>query len=318
VILATGGWQDRMVDCHNPTTVPHQRPEEYTPMVRLLRKRLDHPDEVRSFPHGRVEIFEIGDNIVGRTLYEPGWRWSADVRPIAGTDLCMYHHLGYCLTGVLHVVLEDGTSLEIGPEEAFEIPPGHDAWVVGGEPWITVDFAGMRSFARPVAGSGERILSTILFTDIVDSTATAIQLGDAAWAELLARHNERGRFELDRFRGREIDTTGDGFLALFDSSERAVRCAAGMCEAARGLGIEVRAGIHTGEVEMVPGNVRGVAVHLAARVMALAGPGEVLVSWTTHDLLAGSDLAFDDRGLHELKGVAGARLVYALATGQEA
>ena len=282
-------------------------------MVRLLRKRLDTPDEIRSFPHGRVEIFEIGDNVVGRTVYEPGWRWSVDVKGIAGTDLCMYHHLGYCLLGLLHVVLEDGTSLEIGAEEAFEIPPGHDAWVIGDEPWITVDFAGMRSFARPSVGTGERILSTILFTDIVDSTAMAVRLGDAKWRELLSHHNELGRYELDRFRGREIDTTGDGFLALFDGAERAVRAAAGICRAAGDLGIQIRAGVHTGEVELVPGNVRGVAVHMAARVMALAGPSEVLVSGTTHDLLAGSDLVFEDRGLHELKGITGARQVYALA-----
>ena len=282
-------------------------------MVRLLRKRLDTPDEIRSFPHGRVEIFEIGDNVVGRTVYEPGWRWSVDVKGIAGTDLCMYHHLGYCLVGLLHVVLEDGTSLEIGAEEAFEIPPGHDAWVIGDEPWITVDFAGMRSFARPSVGTGERILSTILFTDIVDSTAMAVRLGDAKWRELLSHHNELGRYELDRFRGREIDTTGDGFLALFDGAERAVRAAAGICRAAGDLGIQIRAGVHTGEVELVPGNVRGVAVHMAARVMALAGPSEVLVSGTTHDLLAGSDLVFEDRGLHELKGITGARQVYALA-----
>ena len=282
-------------------------------MVRLLRKRLDNPDEVRSFPHGRVEIFEIDDNIVGKTVYEPGWQWSTDVKSIAGTDLCMYHHLGYCLVGLLHVVLEDGTSLEIGAGEAFEIPPGHDAWVIGDEPWITVDFAGMRSFARPVMGTGERILSTILFTDIVDSTALAVRLGDGAWRELLSHHNELGRYELDRFRGREIDTTGDGFLALFDSSERAVRAAAGICVAARSLGIEIRAGVHTGEVELVPGNVRGVAVHLAARVMALAGSSEVLISGTTHDLLAGSSLIFEDRGLHELKGITGARQIFALA-----
>ncbi len=282
-------------------------------MVRLLGKRLDSPDEVRSLPHGRVEIFEIGDVIVGRSLFEPGWRWSTDVRPIAGTDLCMYHHLGYVLSGTLHVVLEDGTSLDIGPREAFEIPPGHDAWVVGDEPWDSVDFAGMRAFARPVVGSGERILSTILFTDIVDSTATAERLGDARWRELLSQHNERCRFELDRFRGREIDTTGDGFLALFDGSERAVRCAVAMCMAAQGLSLSVRAGVHTGEVELVPGNVRGLAVHTAARIMALAGPAEVLVSATTRDLLAGTGLRFEDRGLHELKGLSGARQVFAVA-----
>ncbi len=282
-------------------------------MVRLLRKHLDAPDEVRRFPNGRVEIFVIGDNIVGKTVYEPGWRWSTDVRPIAGTDLCMYHHLGYCLGGVLRCVLEDGTSLEIGAGEAFEIPPAHDAWVTGDEPWVSVDFAGMRSFARPIVGNGERILSTILFTDIVDSTAIAVRLGDAAWREVLSRHNEKGRFELDRFRGREIDTTGDGFLALFDSSERAVRAAAGISAAVSDLGLAIRAGVHTGEVELVPGNVRGVAVHMAARVMALAGPGQVLVSGTTYELLAGSSLVFEDLGRHELKGITGARTIYALA-----
>ena len=284
-------------------------------MVRLSTKRLDKPDETRSFTNGRVEIFEIGDVVIGRTVYEPGWRWSVDVGPIAGTELCMYHHLGYVLSGVLHVVLEDGTSLDIGPHEAFEIPPGHEAWVLGDEPWISVDFAGMRSFGRPIIGSGQRILASILFTDIVDSTATAVRLGDSAWRELLARHNERGRFELDRFRGREIDTTGDGFLALFDSSERAVRCAAGMCQGAGELGLTIRAGVHTGEVELVPGNVRGVAVHMAARIMALADGGQVLVSGTTYELVAGSGLTFEDRGEHELKGLTGARRVYALTGG---
>lgn len=287
-------------------------------MVRLLRKHLDSPDEVRSFPNGRVEIFAIGDNIVGKTVYDPGWRWSTDVKAIAGTDLCMYHHLGYCLGGVLHCVLEDGTSLQISAGEAFEIPPAHDAWVVGAEPWIAVDFAGMRSFARPMVGNGERVLSTILFTDIVDSTAMAVRLGDAAWRELLSRHNEKGRYELDRFRGREIDTTGDGFLALFDSSERAVRAAASICLAARDLGLQIRAGIHTGEVELVPGNVRGVAVHMAARVMALAGPDEVFVSGTTYELLAGTDLLFESRGSHDLKGISGARQIYALSTSPSA
>jgi class 3 adenylate cyclase len=281
-------------------------------MVRPQHRRLESPAEVRTFPFGHVEIYEIGDAVVGKQVFEPGWRWSESVGLIAGTRLCEYHHQGYSFSGTAHIELEDGSSFDIGPNEAYEIPPGHDAWVVGEDAWVAIDWAGMRSFARPVVGSGERILSTILFTDIVESTATAERLGDAAWRELLARHNERGRYELDRFRGREIDTTGDGFLALFDSSERAVRAAAGICLAAKTVGLQTRAGVHTGEVELVPGDVRGVAVHIAARIMGLAGPGEVLVSGTTHDLLAGSGLAFEDRGSHELKGISGARLVYAL------
>jgi class 3 adenylate cyclase len=282
------------------------------PMVRPQHRRLESPAEVREFPLGRVEIYEIGDAVVGRQIFEPGWRWSESVGLIAGTRLCEYHHQGYSFQGNARIELEDGSSFEIGPNEAYEIPPGHDAWVVGDDAWIAIDWAGMRSFARPTIGSGERVLSTILFTDIVDSTATAVQLGDAAWRELLAQHNERGRSELDRFRGREIDTTGDGFLALFDSSERAVRAAAAICLAAKAMGIQTRAGVHTGEVELVPGDVRGVAVHMAARIMALAGPSEVLVSGTTHELLAGSGLTFEDRGLHELKGISGARQVFAL------
>jgi len=287
-------------------------------MVRPQHRRLESPAETREFPFGRVEIYEIGDAIVGKQVFEPGWRWSQSVGPIAGTSTCEYHHMGYSMQGRAPIALDDGSSYEIGPNEAYEIPPGHDAWVVGDDAWIAIDWAGMRSFARPVVGSGERILLTILFTDIVDSTAAAERLGDAAWRDLLGHYYERGRSELDRYRGREIDTTGDGFLALFDSSERAVRAGAAICRAATAIGIQTRAGVHTGEVELVPGNVRGVAVHLAARIMALAGPSEVLVSGTTHDLVAGSGLTFEDRGTHELKGITGARQVFALTAADAA
>jgi class 3 adenylate cyclase len=282
-------------------------------MVRPQHRRLEDPVEVRQFPFGRVEIYEIGDAVVGRQIFEPGWRWSEHVGPIAGTRLCEYHHMGYSFQGNVRITLEDGSSYEIQAGEAYEIPPGHDAIVLGDKAWIALDWAGMRSFARPLVGSGERILSNILFTDIVDSTATAERVGDAAWRDLLGQYYERGRYELDRFRGREIDTTGDGFLALFDGSERAIRAAANICLTAKAIGVPTRAGIHTGEVELVPGNVRGVAVHMAARIMALAGPGEVLISGTTHDLVAGSGLVFEDRGVHELKGISGPRQVFALA-----
>jgi class 3 adenylate cyclase len=281
-------------------------------MVRLQRKDIGQPDEVRPFPRGRVEIFELDDVVVGRTVFEPGWHWAEDVKPIAGTELCEYHHLGYVVGGTFHVVMADGTSLDIGANTAFEIPPGHDAWVVGDEPWITIDFAGMRSFGRSVLGSGERIVATLLLTDIVDSTAMAERVGDGAWRELLAQHNERIRFQLDRFRGREVATTGDGFLARFDGAARAIQCAAAMGDGVADLGLQIRAGVHTGEVEMIAGNLRGLAVHATARIMALAGPSEVLVSSTTHDLVAGSGLTFAFRGDFELKGLSGSRGVYAL------
>ena len=291
---------------------PHGLGEELT-MARLQRKKLDKPDEVRPYAaRGRTDIFQLDDTVVGRMVNEPGWRWSVDVRPAVGTDRCQYHHVGYVLSGLLHVELEDGSELEIGPDSVFEIPAGHDAWTVGDEPWVALDFAGARAYARPVIGSGERILVTLLFTDIVESTATLERIGDAAWRELLSAHYGQMQTELDRYRGREIQSTGDGLLAVFDGSARAVSCAEAMVSASHELGLSIRAGLHTGEVEVVPGSVRGVAVHTAARIMALAGRDEVFVSGTTYELLAGSGLSFESRGRHELKGLAGDREVYAL------
>jgi len=157
-----------------------------------------------------------------------------------------------------------------------------------------------------------RVLATVLFTDLVGSTEKAQELGDAAWAGLLASHNEAVRRELMRFSGEEIDTAGDGFLALFDGPARAIRCALATRDGLRLLGLEVRAGVHTGEVERRPGDKpRGIAVHVGARIMSLAGASDVLVSSTTRDLVAGSGLEFEDRGEHELKGIEGTRRVFA-------
>lgn len=270
------------------------------------------PDEVRSFNNGRIELYSLDDIDIGRTVFQPGWRWSNDVKPIAGTAFCEYHHVGIVLSGTLHVEMEDGLSLEIQADSAYEIPPGHDAWVVGDEDWVTIDFAGMRSYARTAVGGGDRSLASILFTDIVDSTATAERLGDAGWRALVREHNERLQLELDRYSGRLVKATGDGILAVFDSAERAVRCAAAASASAAAIGIAIRAGVHSGEIERVPGDIRGLAVHATARVMSLAGAGEVLVSGTTHDLLAGSGLDFDDRGNVELKGLTGPRPIFAL------
>jgi pimeloyl-ACP methyl ester carboxylesterase len=157
----------------------------------------------------------------------------------------------------------------------------------------------------------DRVLATVMFTDIVGSTERAAQLGDRRWSELLDTHHEAVRRELERFRGREVDTAGDGFLATFDGPARAVRCALSAGEAVRELGIEIRAGVHTGECELDGPKIRGIAVHTGARIASLAGPGEVLVSQTVKDLVSGSGLAFDDRGLHALKGVPGEWRVYA-------
>jgi class 3 adenylate cyclase len=158
----------------------------------------------------------------------------------------------------------------------------------------------------------DRVLATVLFTDVVGSTETATRVGDRAWRSLLERHHQVIRRALARWRGREIDTAGDGFLATFDGPARAIRCAVAATEGIRDLGLQIRAGLHTGEVEIAGGDVRGIAVHIGSRVAGLAGPGEVLVSRTVADLVAGSGIVLAERGEHELKGVSGTWLVYAV------
>jgi class 3 adenylate cyclase len=157
----------------------------------------------------------------------------------------------------------------------------------------------------------DRVLATVLFTDIVGSTERLSQLGDAGWRELLERHHAVVRSQLARSRGREVDTAGDGFFAAFDGPARAVRCAKAIVDGVRELGIDVRSGLHTGECELVDGKVTGIAVHTGARVASYAGAGEVLVSSTVKDLVAGSGLEFEDRGVHELKGIPGEWRLYA-------
>jgi class 3 adenylate cyclase len=158
----------------------------------------------------------------------------------------------------------------------------------------------------------DRVLATVLFTDVVASTERAQELGDRRWRDLLERHHEVVRTRLERFQGREIDTAGDGFLAMFDGPARGIRCARAVVDGVRELGLELRAGLHTGECELVGADVRGIAVHTGARVAALAGAGEVLVSSTVKDLTAGSGIEFEDRGEHELKGVPGEWRIYAV------
>jgi class 3 adenylate cyclase len=185
-------------------------------------------------------------------------------------------------------------------------------------PWFDPDatIAEIREF---LTGSREpeepdRVLATVLFTDIVGSTERATMLGDRRWRDLLDAHHAAVRAELQRFRGREVDTAGDGFLAVFDGPARAIRAGRAIVEAVRRMGLEVRAGVHTGEIEQLPsGDIRGIAVHTGARVAATAGPGEVLVSSSVRDLVAGSGFTFEDRGMHALKGVEEERRLYAVA-----
>jgi len=163
------------------------------------------------------------------------------------------------------------------------------------------------------SSEAERVLATVLFTDIVGATAAAAELGDQRWRELLTAHHDRIRRELARYRGREVDTAGDGFFATFDGPARAIHCACAASDAVRELGVDIRAGLHTGECELVHGKVGGLAVHIGARVAGKAEPGEVLVSSTVKDLVAGSGIEFNDRGTHELKGVPGKWHLYSIA-----
>ena len=162
------------------------------------------------------------------------------------------------------------------------------AEIAAGEPWET---------------EPDRVLATVLFTDIVGATARAVELGDRAWRQVLQKHHEAVRSQLGRFRGKEMDTAGDGFFATFDGPARAIRCAFAIREAIRDLDLEVRAGLHSGECELVNGKAGGIAVHIGARIASLAEPGEVLVSTTVKDLVAGSGIEFKDRGEHQLKGI---------------
>jgi len=182
---------------------------------------------------------------------------------------------------------------------------GRDEWLGEVQEFLT----GVRAVPEP-----ERILATVLFTDIVDSTRTAAEVGDHRWRDLLEAHQRAVRGALERFRGREVKSTGDGFLATFDGPARAIRSAEAIVEACEPLGIRIRAGLHTGECEVMGDDIGGIAVHTAARVSALAGPGEVLVSRTVKDLVAGSGLEFADRGAHELKGIPDRWQLYALTT----
>lgn len=280
-------------------------------MTSITRKNLDEPDERRAFQLGIGELTRVGPYMIGRGILEPGWRWSTHVGPLAGTPSCEVHHVQVLLSGRFGVRMDDGEEVELVPNDLVDIPPGHDAWVIGDEPVVLLDVAGnIEDFA--LRAEVQRVVTTLLMTDIVDSTKTATRLGDRKWRQTLADHNRLMRVQIARFGGSEIDTTGDGFLATFPSAVGALRCAAAVREPLRQLGVEVRSGVHTGEVDLTSAGVGGIAVHAVARIMALAGPSQVFVSATTVGLAHGDRLAFSERGKHEMKGIERPMEVYEL------
>jgi pimeloyl-ACP methyl ester carboxylesterase len=218
-------------------------------------------------------------------------------------------------TLVLQRVDDRDVNVEEGRWIARQIPgakyvelPGDEHLIWAGDVDAVVDEVEEFLTGRRPGRESDRILATVLFTDIVGSTERATEVGDRRWRQLLERHHLLVRSQLNRFQGREVDTAGDGFFAAFDGPARAIRCARAIGEAVRELGLEIRAGLHTGECELVGEKISGVAVHTGARVAAHAEPGEVLVSSTVKDLVAGSGIEFEDRGEHELKGVGAWRL----------
>ena len=235
-----------------------------------------------------------------------------DVRPILAT--CRVPTLVLHRTGDLAIPVESGRYLaEHIPGAKLVELPGNDHL-----PWVGDSDAILDEIEEFLTGhrhqvEPDRVLATVLFTDIVGSTQRAAEIGDKAWGDLLAAHHAIVREQIARFGGQEMGTAGDGFLATFDGPARGVRCALAIALAVRPIGLDIRAGLHTGEVELVPGDIRGLAVHIGARIGALAGPGEVLVSRTVKDLVVGSGLVFVDRGTHRLKGVPDEWQVFAVA-----
>jgi class 3 adenylate cyclase len=264
---------------------------------------LGEPEAVVTYPLGANYQVRLAGTVVTRHVLQPGWSWEAHAQPMVGTASCELYHRGVVLSGRMGVRTDEGEEVVIGPNQVFDLPPGHVTWVEGDEELVMVDWAGGAGFdAQP--GDGARVMATILFTDIVDSTVQARKKGDAAWKHTVSMQEDIVRTVLVRFGGREVETAGDSFLIVFDGAERAIRCGLGLVDALAAIQVPIRVGIHSGEVALSEERVRGVAVHVAARILAEAGSGEVLVSGTTRDLAEGAaGLAFESRGRYRLKGL---------------
>jgi class 3 adenylate cyclase len=278
-------------------------------MINLFAPSLAHDDRLRR-AWARYE----------RQIASPG-NLIATVRMLYASDVRAILPAIRVPTLVIHRADARGFAPEHGRYLAEHIPgakyvelPGIDNLIWAGDQDAILDeIQDFITGVRPVPTS-HRVLATILFTDIVGSTAVAAEMGDAGWRRLLDEHDRLARRQLERFGGREIKTVGDGILATFDGPARAVHCASAIRDGVGELGLQIRAGLHTGEIELKTDDIAGLAVHIGARISALAGANEVLVSSTVKDLVVGSGLEFDDRGSHELKGVPGEWRIFALRT----
>jgi class 3 adenylate cyclase len=275
---------------------------------------LGEPEAVVTYPLGESSQVRLAGTVVTRHVLQPGWSWEAHAQPLVGTASCELYHRGVVLSGRMGIRTDEGEEVVIGPNQVFDLPPGHVTWVEGDEELVMVDWAGGAGFDTS-PGEGTRVMATMLFTDIVDSTAHARKKGDAAWKHTVAMHEDVVRTVLVRFSGREVETAGDSFPIVFDGAERAIRCGLELVDALAAIRVSIRVGIHSGEVALSGERVRGVAVHAAARILAEAGSGEVLVSGTTRDLAEGAaGLAFESRGRYRLKGLEREHELFAAAS----
>ena len=266
-----------------------------------IKRSFDEPDETVEFGGVIEQLISLGGLTVSRSVQPVGWDWHTHFQPLVGGTWCQAHHVGAVIAGHQAVRLMDGTELEFGPGDLYDIPPGHVGWTIGDEDSIAIEWSGMRQWVGNARTN--RVLASLLFSDIVDSTATATRLGDARWHDLLSVHYHQAQEAIDRFGGRRITTTGDGMLASFDAAAAAVQCALALRQVSDAQEIDVRIGVHVGEVELAGEDIRGITVHEAARVMAAAGAGEILATEQVRLLCQGSGLTFQDAGEHELKGV---------------
>jgi class 3 adenylate cyclase len=270
---------------------------------RVEVRDLGEPEAVVSHPLGDTYQVRLAQTVISRHVLQPGWSWEEHARPTVGTRSCGLYHRGVVLSGRMGIRTDEGEELVIGPNHVFDLPPGHVTWVEGDDELVMVDWAGGAGFDPP-SGGGARVLATILFTDIVDSTARARDAGDASWKRTVAMHDDVVRSVLVGFGGREVETAGDSFLVVFDTAEGAIRCGMALVGALAAIQLPIRVGIHSGEVATSGDDVRGLAVHTAARIVDQAGAGEVLVSGTTRDLAEGATgLTFESQGRHRLKGL---------------
>ena len=276
-------------------------------------RKFTEPDDVIEKEHFRSDILDLAGISVARTVHSPSFRWSLHVKPSVGTEWCEARHVGIVVRGAMRVLLASGVEFDCRTGDVYEIPPQHDAWIVGGEECETIDWTGTRSWIPAYDALTRRVLATLVFTDIVDSTQIAARLGDTSWSDLIGVHDARGRDAVERFGGRLVKTTGDGVLAIFDGPARAIRCAFTLRDVAKELGLTIRSGIHTGEVELIGDDVAGLAVHEASRVADTAGVDQILVSAITRSLSTDETLGFTDGETYDLKGIGSRELFSVVA-----